>query len=412
MTLAIAPFPIEADLGKWIAYGIYLVIGLGFGAALEVAGFGYSPNLAAQFYGKDMRVFKVMFGAVIVAMTLVFFSSSVGLLDYRQVYVDPTYLWPGIVGGFIMGLGFVIGGFCPGTSLTAAGAGSIDGLFYLGGVLTGIFAFGESVDSIKEFWYGWDMGRFTLPQWLGWSTGTIVLVIAIVGVLAIFGVEKLEKRFGGEDPKFAPKGRYVWAVVVIVFAIATAAIGQPGWQQRWARIAAEKNEALANREVQIEPGELLELMNNNKIKLVMLDVRPEAEYNLFHLAWARHVTPTTVAVDALTDELLANPPQTAVITMSNDEEAATQAWKVLVAEGVPNVYILGGGLNEWLSIFAGSDIHPVTYPVPNDQPRFVFTSAIGSAYSASNPNPDEYELEYTPKVELAAKAAPSAGGCG
>lgn len=411
--LAIAPFPIEADLGKWVAYGIYLLIGMGFGAALEVAGFGHSPNLAAQFYGKDMRVFKVMFGAVIFAMTMLFFSSSVGLIDYRQVFVDPTFLWPGIVGGFIMGIGFVVGGFCPGTSLTAAGTGSIDGLFYLAGIFTGIFAFGESVDSIQEFWFGWDMGRFTLPEWLGWSTGTVVLVVAVVGTALIFGAERLEKRFGGADPKFAPKGRYVWAAAMVGIALATVLIGQPGWEQRWDRIAEEQNQVLANREVQIHPGELLELMNNDKVKLVMLDVRPESEYNVFHLAWSTHVDPNQEAVDALAPELNDNPAKTAVVLMSNDESAATEAWKVLVAEAVPNVYILEGGINEWLETFGGREVQEATYAVGDDQPRFVFASAIGHAYAAASPDLEEYEdLEFTPKVKLAAKAGPSAGGCG
>ena len=59
------------------------------------------------------------FTAIIVAMTLIFLTSSLGLLDYNLLWVPPTYLWPGIVGGLIMGVGFIIGGFCPGTSLVA-----------------------------------------------------------------------------------------------------------------------------------------------------------------------------------------------------------------------------------------------------------------------------------------------------
>jgi hypothetical protein len=411
-TLAIAPFPVEADLGKWLAYGLYLIIGILFGTALEQAGFAYSPNLAAQFYLKDMRVLKVMFTAIITAMTLIFLSSGIGILDYSQLFVDPTYLWPGIVGGIIMGVGFAIGGFCPGTSATAAATGSIDGLFYLGGIFTGIFAFGETVDSFAEFWYGWSMGRFTIPEWLNLSTGATVVLVILVAFVFFWAAEWFEKKFGGVDPKTLPKARYIGAAAILGLGLVVMLIGQPGWEQKWDRISVEKSEVLANREVQIEPAELLELMNNNKIKLVMLDVRSESEYNLFHLAWARHVDPTAEAIDALVPELLDNPGKTAVVTMSNGEADATEAWKVLVAQGVPNVYILGDGLNGWLDVFAGSDIHPVTYPVADDQPRFVFATAIGSGYSASNPDPEEYELEYTPKVKLAKQAGPTAGGCG
>ncbi len=95
---------------------------------LESAGFGNSKLLAAQFYFKDMRVFKVMFTAIIVAMTLIFLSSALGLLDYNLIWVPPTYLWPGIVGGLIMGVGFIIGGFCPGTSLVGLATGKLDAI--------------------------------------------------------------------------------------------------------------------------------------------------------------------------------------------------------------------------------------------------------------------------------------------
>ncbi len=146
---------------------IYLLVGLAFGATLETAGFGNSTKLAAQFYFKDLTVFKVMFTAIIVACVLVFLSSSVGLLDYNLIWVPPTYLWPGIAGGLIMGVGFIVGGFCPGTSLVAMATGKVDGVFFVLGALTGIFLFGETVDSYAVFFESSYMGRFTLPELFG-----------------------------------------------------------------------------------------------------------------------------------------------------------------------------------------------------------------------------------------------------
>ncbi|MCG3210214.1 MAG: hypothetical protein FOGNACKC_03845 [Anaerolineae bacterium] len=105
------PFPIEAVYGKIGYYLVGLLIGVAFGYVLEMGGFGNSTKLAAQFYLTDMTVFKVMFTAIVVAMVLVFGATAFGFLDYNRVYVNPTYLWPGIVGGIIMGVGFVIGGF-------------------------------------------------------------------------------------------------------------------------------------------------------------------------------------------------------------------------------------------------------------------------------------------------------------
>ncbi|MEZ4765721.1 MAG: hypothetical protein R3C26_21810 [Calditrichia bacterium] len=68
------PFPLSDGLGVWTGYLLYLMIGVSFGAVLEMAGFANSPKLAAQFYLKDMTVLKVMFTGVITAMVLIFFG--------------------------------------------------------------------------------------------------------------------------------------------------------------------------------------------------------------------------------------------------------------------------------------------------------------------------------------------------
>jgi hypothetical protein len=106
-----APFELEGFLGGIGVYLIYLLIGIGFGATLEMAGFADSRRLAAQFYFKDLTVLKVMFTAIITAMALVFLASALQLLDYNVIWVNPTFLIPGIVGGLVMGSGFIIGGY-------------------------------------------------------------------------------------------------------------------------------------------------------------------------------------------------------------------------------------------------------------------------------------------------------------
>ena len=56
---------------------------------------------------------KVMFGAIVTAMVLLFTMIGLGVVNFSLVWVNPTYLWSGIVGGLIMGVGFIVGGFCP-----------------------------------------------------------------------------------------------------------------------------------------------------------------------------------------------------------------------------------------------------------------------------------------------------------
>src|SRR5512145_2802630 len=162
-----APFDLSALAGTLRYALLFGAIGFGFGAVLELAGFGDTRKLAAQFYLRDMTVLKTMFTGVVVAAVLIAGASSLGALDLGRLWVNPTYLWPGIVGGLIMGVGFVVGGFCPGTSLVAAATLKIDGMLFVLGGLFGVWIFGESVASFEPFWLSSYMGRFTLQDWLG-----------------------------------------------------------------------------------------------------------------------------------------------------------------------------------------------------------------------------------------------------
>lgn len=405
------PLPLEALLGKPGMYLIYLLIGFGFGYVLEISGFADSPRLAAQFYFKDLTVLKVMFTAIVVAMVLIFFATGVGLLDYNLIWVNPTYLWSGILGGLIMGVGFIVGGFCPGTSLVSLATFRIDGLFFALGGLFGIFLFGETVGFYEAFWNGSYLGRFTLMDWLGLPAGVVALLVVLMALFMFWGGEQLERIFGGRELKKEPKARYAGAGALALAAAGLVVIGQPAAADKWARLAPTKEPALAAREVQIHPGELLATLADDRVNLILLDVRGESDYNLFHLHGVRHAPTPTIA--SLVPGLLMEPAaSTAIVVMSNDEAAATDAWKVLTAESVPNVYILEGGINGWLDVFAadGDGIIPVSGG--DDELRYGFPAALGERYPSADPDPHAYAFEYTPKIKLQGGRGPGGGGCG
>ena len=408
------PFPLslEPTFGKLVAYLIFLGIGFLFGFVLESSGFNHSPILAAQFYFKDLRVFKVFFTAIVVAMLLIFGSSAIGLLDYNLIWVNPTYLWSGIVGGLIMGVGFILGGFCPGTSLVALATLKIDGIFFVLGGLFGVFAFSEVVDKITYFYNGSYYGRVTLMDIFNLPTGIIVILVVLMAIFMLWGGEKLEQKYGNKAPE--PKARYIGAGMLVAFAVVIAIIGQPTTNDRWDMVKAEKRPLLDQRVYQISPPELLHTMHEHKLNLVMIDVREEADYNIFHLLDAEHI-PLADISDHIHD-FIALPSNTVFVVMSNDETAATEAWKTMIAESVPNVYILDGGINKWLSYYgtpyeedfcAGEKENVV-----DDELRYDFTIALGAGCPAAFPDPEEFEYEFEPKIQLELKRAPSSGGCG
>lgn len=189
----IAPFYKFELFGDNVGLVMAFVLGIGFGFALERAGFGSGRKLAAQFYLSDMTVFKVMFTAIVTAMVGVYYLSALGIVDLSLVYLTPTYLVPQIVGGLILGVGFVVGGYCPGTSCVAASTGKYDALAYLGGILAGSFLFAEAYPLVGDFYYATAMGSITLPQQFHMSYGLLVLAVILMAVGGFAGATWVER---------------------------------------------------------------------------------------------------------------------------------------------------------------------------------------------------------------------------
>ncbi len=407
------PLPLETLVGKPMMFFIFGLIGFAFGFTLEISGFGNSKKLAAQFYFKDMTVLKVMFTAIVVAMVLLFSAIAVGLLDYSAIWVNPTYLWPGIVGGLIMGFGFIIGGFCPGTSLVAAATAKLDGVWFVLGGLFGIFLFGETEQYFDEWWNSSYLGRLTLMDVFGLPAGVVVVGVVLMALFMFWGAEQLERRFGGRNLAKEPKWRYGAAAALVAVAAFVLVIGYPTPERKWTWLAPQKEPALTNRQVQIHPGELLTSLADDALRVVAVDVRPESEYNLFHIHGAENI-PLADLPAVIPDLLAQKAPNTVYVVMSNDEEAATVAWKLLSAESVPNVYILEGGVNNWIATFGKADraILPTPMPAGYDTVKYVFPAALGDRYEAAAPNPHEWDIEFLPKIKLQLQRDKSGGGCG
>ncbi|AFH49367.1 Rhodanese domain protein [Ignavibacterium album JCM 16511] len=180
---------------------IAFIIGIGFGFALERGGFGSARILAAQFYFSNMRVLKVMFTAIITAMLGLYYLSVIGFVDLSLIYISETYILPQVIGGLILGIGFVIGGYCPGTSVVSFATGKLDGLMYILGVMFGIFLFGEIFPFITDFYYSTNMGSVTLPKFLHLSYGMVVFLVVIMAVGAFALAEWSEKKFAHRNPE-------------------------------------------------------------------------------------------------------------------------------------------------------------------------------------------------------------------
>ncbi len=173
---------------------IAIIIGLAFGYILEASGFSSSRKLAGVFYGYDFVVLKVFFTAAVIAVIGIFYLDYLGYLDFDQLYIHPTYLWGAIIGGVIMGVGFVTGGFCPGTSVCGAAIGKIDAMVFILGILIGVFVFSELYTLFEPIYDGYFLGNQTLMDSLGVSPYWFIFVFTIIALVAFFVVDQIRKK--------------------------------------------------------------------------------------------------------------------------------------------------------------------------------------------------------------------------
>lgn len=203
-----APYAETLSATAYVVAG--LVLGFFFGFFLERAGFSSAKRLTDQFYFKDFSVLKVMFTAIIIAMLGIAYFSLLGWLNFGQVYVPPTFIWPQLFGGILLGAGFIVGGYCPGTSVVAAAIGKIDGLLFIVGVLIGIFGFGSTVSHFQRFFLSGSLGALTIPQWLNLNPGVVAFAVTLIALAAFWAAEKCEgswRLFGRTYGKQAQGGQ-------------------------------------------------------------------------------------------------------------------------------------------------------------------------------------------------------------
>jgi uncharacterized membrane protein YedE/YeeE len=180
-----------------------LFIGIAFGWVLERAGFSTSRKLAGVFYGYDFVVLKVFFTAAVTAAVGLLVMNQMGLIYFDDVWMPTTFIAPTIVGGVIMGLGFILGGFCPGTSVCAAAIGKIDAMAFIGGIVLGIYFYAFTYESLWEgLRKSGSIGKVKIGELIGLSEGVAVFVFILFAIFAFWMVDTIKKKYNIKDVKY------------------------------------------------------------------------------------------------------------------------------------------------------------------------------------------------------------------
>ncbi len=191
----LADFDSLAGSPRLVGLAVAIGVGIAFGFVMERAGFGRAQKLVGQFYGTDLTVLKVMFTAIASAMVGAVVLSGAGLLDLEAVQFNyPTFLWPMIVGGVVLGIGFVVSGYCPGTSFVATASGKLDGLATVLGVVAGSVVYAEVEPKLGAFPTSGKLGVFTLSRWLNVHPAVVAALVVALALVAFTVAGWVERR--------------------------------------------------------------------------------------------------------------------------------------------------------------------------------------------------------------------------
>ena len=332
-------------IGNELNLIVALIIGIAFGFILEQAGFSTSRKLVGLFYGYDFTVLRVFFTAGITAMIGVVILGHYGLLDLSLIYVNPTFLWSAIIGGLIMGLGFVIGGFCPGTSLCAAAIGKIDAIIFVGGSFLGVLAFAEGYPLFEGLYKAEAWGNVRIFEIIGVSQSMFAFLMVLMAVAAFVFTTMLEKKNIGylyEDLK--PLKLY-YGLAVVVLLIGLSAFAFP---ERQVKLKEEsQNQAVINEskfEVMDSDELAFRILDNDK-NLQIFDFRTKEEYNELTLPKSSNWTIEDLFGKDINKKLTIKGTDNVII--ANNEQDEKGLAYIAGKLGYKNLYILKGGMNSF-----------------------------------------------------------------
>lgn len=347
---------------------IALIIGFFFGFILEQAGFSSSRKLAGLFYGYDFTVLRVFFTAGVTAMIGIIVLSYFGIVDWNMLYINPTFLYSAIIGGVIMGAGFIIGGYCPGTSFAGASIGKIDAIiFILGGVL-GVFIFAELYPYFKSIYLGFDYGELRIDKLLNINPGIIAFGFTLMAFVAFIFTSKIESKVNKintngkkffEIPENKPLlfGFIFIAVSLILTFLPTREI----YLQNKIEKIAQKNEIK-----HIDPLEFAFRIIDEDNSLVVVDLREKSDKRNKTIPGSKNIPFEEIFLKENQNFIKKNPKT--IVFVDNQGTLSSKAVAFANVIGNHRTVALQGGLDRFWKQFQNkpkeinqNDLHQIAY---------------------------------------------------
>lgn len=178
--------PFDVSLWETSDIIIALLLGVGFGFALDKGGMTRYHKIVNVYRFTDLAVLKFMMSALVTGMIGVYVLNWAGVISFSTT--TNTIVLKALGGGMLFGIGMALIGMCPGTVIAGAGRGQLDYLIPgIGGMLTGALIYGFLYPAISDFLAGFtDYGTAMIPDLWDLSPVLTVYVFAQVFLLVLY----------------------------------------------------------------------------------------------------------------------------------------------------------------------------------------------------------------------------------
>jgi uncharacterized protein len=160
-----------------------LLVGVAMGMLLQRVGASSPALIARTLRLENLSIIKFMATAIGVGTVAVYLA---GLWLPMHLEIRPAYVLGVLAGGLVFGVGFAVGGFCPGSCVVGLGEGRKDALLALLGGIFGALVFTLVYDALlAPMMKVFDLGKLTLASVLHLPALLVAMLLAAVLLAAV-----------------------------------------------------------------------------------------------------------------------------------------------------------------------------------------------------------------------------------